>query len=229
MKAKKTNFVLSLGGSLIAPKEGINAKFLAGFRRLILSQVRRGRRFVIVCGGGAPARAYQAAAATVRPGISRDDLDRVGIAATVLNASLMRHVFGAAAGGIVTDPRPKLPAKKIVIGAGWEPGCSTDYDAVLLAKKFGAATVVNFSNIAYVYDKDPRRHADAKPLKNLTWAEFRRQFGSKWSPGLNSPFDPIAAKAAARAGLRVIIADGRDLRNIIRIIAGGKFAGTVIQ
>jgi len=230
MKPNKNNFVLSLGGSLIAPKEGIDPAFLKRFRALIAKQARKGRRFIIVCGGGATCRAYQKAAAQAAK-LTRDELDRLGIQVTVVNASLMRVIFGRlAAPGIVTDPRVVLPRKfPVIIGAGWKPGCSTDHDAVLLAKHFGAGTVVNFSNISYVYDKDPRKFPDAKPFKKLSWAEFIRRFGGRWSPGLNSPFDPVASKAAAKAGLRVVIADGRDLANTDKIIAGKPFKGTVIS
>ncbi|MFA6603221.1 MAG: UMP kinase [Patescibacteria group bacterium] len=229
-KKQQENFVLSLGGSLIAPKEGINPSFIRSFRDLVLKRAKRGSKFVVVCGGGATARAYQTAAASAAPTLSQDELDRVGIQATVLNARLMLAIFGKSAHGIITDPRVKLPAKtKVIIGAGWEPGCSTDYDALLLAEMIGAGTVINFSNIAYVYDRDPRKFPDAKALKSMTWKQFRQLFGSRWSPGLNSPFDPIAAKAAERAGIRVIIADGRDLANIGRILDGKPFIGTVIS
>jgi len=229
-KKIRENFVLSLGGSLIAPKEGISPSFIKAFRDLVLKRTRRGSRFVVVCGGGATARAYQSAAKAAAPGLSQDELDRVGIQATVLNARLMLAIFGRTAHGVVTDPRVKLPMKaKVIIGAGWEPGCSTDYDALLLAKRIGAGTVINFSNIAYVYDRDPRKFPDARALKSMTWKQFRKLFGSHWSPGLNSPFDPIAAKAAERAGIRVIIADGRDLANIGRILDGKPFIGTVIS
>ena len=54
--------VISLGGSIIAPPEGIDIKFLQNFKKLILSFVKKGMRFIIVCGGGSTARRYQAAA-----------------------------------------------------------------------------------------------------------------------------------------------------------------------
>jgi uridylate kinase len=229
MTLKKDNFVLSLGGSLIAPKEGIDAGFLRQFRNLIARHVRRGRRFMIVCGGGSTARAYQRAA-SLAAGLSRRELDLIGIQATIINANLMRGVFGRLAlQKIITDPRvPMSRSTPVIIGAGWQPGCSTDYDAVLLAKKFGARTVVNLSNIAYVYDKDPHRFASAKPLKHISWKDYRRQFGGRWRPGLNSPFDPVASRSAAKMGMRVIIADGRDLANIDRLLGGKPFKGTVI-
>ena len=221
--------VISLGGSLIAPPQGIDRRFLGRFKRLIAGHVRRGRRFVVVCGGGAPARAYQQAAAAMTKA-SRDQLDLIGIKATILNAQLVSTVFGKLADGrIVTDPRVSLRRKApVIVGAGWLPGCSSDLDAVLLARQFGAGRLINFSNISYVYDRDPRRYPGAKPLKKLTWPEFRRMFGGRWRPGLNSPFDPVAARAAQKAGLSVVIADGRDLANIDRIISGRPFRGSVI-
>jgi uridylate kinase len=220
--------ILSLGGSIIAPKEGIDVAFLKRFSALILARARRGERFIVVCGGGSTARAYMNAAGAARK-INSEEADWLGIAATVLNAKLVQTVFGKPAFGVVTDPRVKVPARaKIIIAAGWKPGCSTDYDAVLLAKRFGADTLINFSNITFVYDKDPRKHKDAKPLEWLSWKEFRKMFGSKWSPGLSAPFDPIAARAAQKLGLKVIVADGRDLPNLRGILNGSRFKGTVI-
>jgi uridylate kinase len=222
--------VLSLGGSLIAPPAGVDAAFLRRFRQLIARHVRRGKRFVIICGGGATARNYQRAADRVTR-LTRNDLDWLGIHATRLNAHLLRTVLRSLAHPkIITDPRERMPSNRpVIIGAGWRPGCSTDYDAVLLARMYGAASLINLSNIAYVYDKDPRVAADARPMPRMTWAAFRKQFGTRWDPGLNSPFDPVASKAAEKGGLKVIIAEGRDLANLGRILAKRPFRGTVVE
>lgn len=222
--------VISLGGSLIAPQEGIDVPFIRKFSALIRREVRRGRRFVIICGGGVTARAYQNAAGMVTK-LTRDDLDWLGIHATRLNAHLLRTVFrDLAHPRIITDPHEDMPSRKpVIIGAGWRPGCSTDYDAVLLARRYGAEQLINLSNIAYVYDKDPRTHRGAKAFPRITWKEYRRRFGSKWHPGLNSPFDPVASKEAERVGLRVIVAAGRNLKNLEKIFRGREFKGTVIE
>ena len=89
----KKTVVISLGGSLIAPKE-INVAFLKEFRKLILDFVKRGNRVIIVCGGGKICRKYNAAAERVFKGVSDVDLDWLGITATRLNAELLRVVFG---------------------------------------------------------------------------------------------------------------------------------------
>jgi uridylate kinase len=221
--------VISLGGSLIAPKEGIDVAFIRKFSALIRREVGRGRRFVIICGGGTTARQYQGAAERITT-LTRDDLDWLGIHATRLNAHLLRTVFrDLAHPRIITDPHEDMPSRQpVIIGAGWRPGCSTDFDAVLLAQRYGAERLINLSNIAYVYDKDPRAHKDAKAFPKMTWKDFRRRFGSKWHPGLNSPFDPVASKEAEKIGLQVVVAEGRDLKNLEYILESKPFKGTVI-
>ena len=47
--------VISLGGSLIVPEE-IDVEFLKKFRDLILAQVEKGKKFVIITGGGKTCR-----------------------------------------------------------------------------------------------------------------------------------------------------------------------------
>lgn len=229
MPRSQETIVLSLGGSLLVPKDGIDTAFIRKFSDLVRRHVKKGRRFIIICGGGTTARAYQQAAAKVTK-LTRDDLDWIGIHATRLNAHLLRTVLrDLAHPRIITDPHEDMPSRRpVVIGAGWRPGCSTDYDAVLLAQRYDATRLINLSNIAYVYDKDPRKHEDAVPFPSLTWKEFRKRFGSRWDPGLNSPFDPVASKEAERSGLTVVIAEGRDLANVDRILEGRPFKGTLV-
>jgi uridylate kinase len=88
---------------------------------------------------------------------------------------------------------------------------------------------VNLSNIRYVCDKDPKYHKDAKPIKDISWKDFRKIVGDKWDPGANLPFDPVAAKEAQRLGLEVAIMDGRDLKNLDDYLSGKPFKGTTIR
>ncbi len=117
----------------------------------------------------------------------------------------------------------------IVIGAGWKPGWSTDYDAVVLARDYGIKLIINLSNIDYVYNKDPNKNKNAKKLEKITWSEMEKIAGDTWTPGLNMPFDPIATKLAKKLNLTVSIANGKDFDNLDRIIEGKTFKGTVIQ
>ncbi len=222
---KLRKIVISLGGSLIVPDE-IDSEFLKKFKEIIISH---DEKFVIICGGGSIARKYQKALTEIN-GDNPESQDWIGISATHLNAFLMKYVFnGYVEPDIIIDPTKEIQFnKKVIIVGGWKPGWSTDYDAVLLAKNIGAETVINMSNIDYVYEEDPKKNPDSKPLKEISWQDFRKLVGDTWSPGLNMPFDPIAAKEAEKNRLNVIII-GKNLDNLKKVLNQEKFEGTLIK
>lgn len=224
--------VLSLGGSIVAP-EFPDSAFVARFVEMVRSYLGSDAdaRLILVVGGGGPARLYQKALREVSPDAATDAADWIGIMATRLNAQLVKASFGSlCADDVVTDPTAEIAfGGRILVAAGWKPGFSTDNDAVLLAEKFGADTVVNLSNIEKVYTDDPRRNPDARPLDEISWADFRAMVGDEWSPGKNCPFDPIASRRAAELGLTVICAGGRNIENTRAILDGGKYVGTTIR
>ncbi len=232
---QKEMFIVSLGGSLIVPDE-INWKFLKEFRTLIIEQIEKGNRFVIVTGGGDVARKYQGAATKITD-LTKDDMDWLGIHSTRLNAHLIKTIFrDYAHPRINKNPRTKEDLMShfeneegIMVAAGWRPGWSTDYVSTILAERLGAKTVINLSNIKYVCDKDPNKFDDAKEYKNIDWTEFRKLVGDTWDPGLNMPFDPIASKHAQELGLKVIIAEGSKIDNLRDIFESKDFVGTVIE
>lgn len=221
--------VLSVGGSIISPDD-VDTRLVSSLRDTLMPFVEEGRRFILVTGGGAPARRYQRAYRDISGETDSEAQDWIGVAATRLNAQLLRGVFAAVCPDpIVTDPTAEIPFEgRVLVGAGWKPGFSTDYDAVLLAERFGADTVINLSNIEKVYTADPRIDADAIPLDRVSWGEFRRLVGEDWVPGSNLPFDPIATRHAAKIGLRVIAAGGKNMENLSRVLAGEDFVGTTI-
>lgn len=221
--------IISVGGSIIIPTTGFDPIFLKAFRSLILKEVKRGKKFILVIGGGATARLYQAGAASI--GITeKDDLDTIGIATTVLNAQFVKQLFkGYVHHEVITNPTKKIKTTKpIIIAAGWKPGCSTDTDAVLMARTYGARAIFNLSNIDYVYDSDPRKNPQAERIEQITWKDFRKIVGDTWDPGANVPFDPIASKLAEKIGLRVGFLKGGDLGEVAKALAEAKFAGTII-
>jgi len=222
--------VLSLGGSIIIPKTGFEPKFLNNFKKMILAFTKKGKRFIIICGGGATCRNYQAAARSVGVA-SNKEMDLLGIQATRFNAFFVKTIFGKLAHPEITKaPEQKYNWKgKILIGAGWDPGWSSDYDAVALAKTYGAKTVINLSNIEYVYDSDPRQNPKAKKLVNISWKNFRKIVGNKWIPGANLPFDPIASRLADKNKIKVIVMNGNNLPEVKKAIEGKKFIGTMIK
>jgi uridylate kinase len=229
MASYKETIVISVGGSLIVPGE-IDSAFLEAFKTLIEKGVAEGKRFVIITGGGMTARSYQRAARNIST-LTSEDVDWLGIHATRLNAHLLRAIFFKDAHPvIIKDPTRKILAENpILIAAGWKPGWSTDYDAVLLAKNLDAKKVVNLSNIDYVYTKDPRKFPDATAIPEISWSEFRKMLPAEWDPGLHVPFDPVASKKAEVLGLEVVIMNGKKLEELEHYLDGKKFIGTVIK
>ena len=227
IKMAKTT-IISLGGSIIFPDK-IDIAFLKKFREIITAQIKKGSRFAIYAGGGKLARDCQTAVSEI-VGYEQESMDCIGIEATYLNALLLRIIFKKyAEDKIIQNPTEKINLKKpILLCSGWKPGWSTDYDAVLLAKNLGVNTLINITNVDYVYNKNPRKYKNAKPLNEIIWKGFRKLVGNKWAPGLNMPFDPIAAKEAEKSKLRVIII-GNNLHNLGNLLNGKKFKGTVIR
>lgn len=224
--------VLSLGGSIVAP-EKVDVEFLTRLKASIAGYLeeRKDARLILTVGGGAPARIYQEAARKISPSSSAEELDWLGIRATHLNGELVRAVFSEyVENELVTDPTGDFSFDgRILVAAGWKPGFSTDTDAVYLARKFGAKTVVNLSNIKKVYTDDPRKNPDAKPLDHISWDDFIAMVGETWTPGKNTPFDPIASQIARKEGMSVICMDGRNIENLMAMLSDRPFEGTTIS
>ncbi|MEI8338176.1 MAG: UMP kinase [bacterium] len=229
-KSKKDQapIVISLGGSLIVP-DSIDTDFITKFKSIIDKEIALGKRFIIICGGGRVARNYQTAGQKITK-LRASDIDWLGIHSTRLNAHLIKTIFLPKVEEIVVhDPHEKITFKKsILVAAGWKPGWSTDYDAILLAKRFKAKKVINLSNIDYICDKDPKKHSDAKVLLNISWKDYRKLIPAKWSPGLNSPFDPIASKEAQKNNIQVAVISGENLDQLDNFIYDKPFEGTLI-
>jgi len=223
--------VISLGGSIVAP-DGVDEGFLKDFAALIGDLLSRDdkRRFILVIGGGGPARTWQKAYRSICSVPVDEQADWIGIMATRLNAQLVRAVMGEwCTQDVVTNPTQVEPLMgRVLVASGWKPGFSSDYDAVLLAERFHAEAVINLSNIERVYTDDPKKNPDAKPIDAISWTDFCSLVGDEWVPGRNVPFDPVASRHASKLGLKVICAAGKNLANLKNILLGEAFAGTTI-
>jgi uridylate kinase len=222
----KETIIISLGGSVMVP-DRINTDFIKKFRDLI-SGFLGSKKFVICVGGGKIAREYGMALSEF--GANDNEKDWAGINITWLNAQVIKSSFGNKAyPKVLKEPNKKIKTgKDIIVAGGWKPGWSTDYDAVLLAKNFKAGTIINLTNIDYVFNKNPREFPDAKPFKNISWPDFRKIVGGEWTPGLSMPFDPEASKLAEKLKFKVIIMNGSKLENFENFLNNKDFMGTNI-
>ena len=219
--------IISLGGSLIVPDK-IDLNFLKSFEKIIRKFVNK-YDFIITTGGGSVARNYiNAAKELVKT--SSDDEDWLGISATKINAQFVKTIFKDIANPkVFNNPAEKIGDYKITVASGYKPGCSTDNIAVNLAINNGIKKIINLTNTSHIYDKDPKKHKDAKKFEEIKWDDYIKIVGNEWKAGLSSPFDPIASKGAKEHDLKVIIADGKDLDNFVNILSNKNFVGTTIS
>lgn len=229
----KKTIVLAVGGSIIIPEAGkVNKNFLKKFRDFILKYVNTGKyRFIIIVGGGKTCRVYQDAAKNINKKINNDELDWIGIQATKLNAQMIRATFGKRAyPKIIDNPEISLPDNwSVLVASGWKPGWSTDYISTMFVKKYGAKEILDLGNIPAVYDKDPAKFQNAKPIAKLSWKEYLDIIGTKRIPGMSVPIDPVAAEVSDKANLKTLIVLGTDFKNLSNILLQKQFKGTIIQ
>ncbi|MEK7450514.1 MAG: UMP kinase [Patescibacteria group bacterium] len=230
----KDRIVISVGGSLIVPNGGVDTDFLIKFNKFIRAQLakNKNRQFFLIVGGGSTTRHYQKAAREViGDKLTRDDLDWLGIHATRLNAHLIRTIFRDVAHHYILKHYEiiRKVEESVVVGSGWRPGWSTDFCAAMTCEDYNVKTIINLSNIDQVYDKDPNKFKNARPIDKISWKELRKLVGDEWIPGMHAPFDPIAAKKAQSLGIKAVIVNGSNFDNVENYLNGKKFIGTVIE
>jgi uridylate kinase len=224
----KKNIIISVGGSLVVPSAGkINHLFLKKLLKLI-NENNYKYRFILVVGGGKVARNYIRTAKKITS-INDEQADWLGISATRLNASLLKTILANKAyKNIIQEPSDNVKTNKILVAGGYKPGRSSDDMAISLAIKHKAKIVINMTNIDYVYDKDPNKYKDAKKITKLSWNNFLDIIGREWTPGKNTPFDPVASKLAQKNNINVVILNGNKINNLNNYLQDKKFKGTII-
>ena len=224
----KETIVIAMGGSLLVP-ESVDVAFLKRLKHMMTKLLEEGYQVALIVGGGKVCRIYQDAARELG-NQNHEDIDWIGIKTIHLNTELVLRSF------YDLDVYPKVVLKAedirgiqngiIVVGA-WEPGKSSDADAVEIARELGASRIINFSNISHVYSEDPRKNPHAEKFEKLSWSAYRKLIPEEWTPGLSAPFDPIASRLADEYGMQVVVL-GASLENLENFLSGEKFEGTVI-
>jgi glutamate 5-kinase len=104
--------------------------------------------------------------------------------------------------------------------------------SALVASKIDADLLIILSDIDALYDKNPREFSDAKPIPTVfeITQDIIKSAGGAGSEhatgGMKTKIE--AAKIAANAGCRMVLADGRAKKVISRIIAGEE-VGTIFM
>ncbi|MEM0359949.1 MAG: UMP kinase [Candidatus Diapherotrites archaeon] len=230
--AKQKIFVLSVGGSIIAPDKP-DAAFVSKFGACLERLFLEGYRFALVAGGGQTARNYIAAVKAL--GADNFALDEIGIAATRLNAALLIHGIERAHPEVLTDIRKAreiIVAGKIPVFGGLMPGFTTDAVAVLLAESLSMeydVEYVNMTNVSGIYSSDPSVHPKARMFERISFERLLSLMKlAESKPGQNLVIDVPACLFLKRSKIPGIVLDGRDLDNLEKAIKGMEFEGTRI-
>ena len=159
--------VTALGGSLLRPEIEERDRWLFQLCVMVKKLVDGEIRIGLVVGGGSPARESISLVKTLINDV--DALDRIGISATRLNATIIKEAMKEI-GIEVPDEVPTnveqamIMMKKypVVIMGGTFPGHTTDNVAIELAVASEASKCIVATNVSKVYDEDPKINKNAK-------------------------------------------------------------------
>ena len=188
---KYKRILLKLSGEALTGSEsfGIDPKVLDSMALAIGQLVGIGVQVGLVVGGGNLFRG----AALQKAGLDRVTGDHMGMLATVMNALAMQssleqigvftRVISAITMNEVAEPYIRrrairhLEKKRVCIfaaGTG-NPYFTTDTAATLRASEMDCQAIFKGTKVDGVYDKDPKKHADAKRYETVTYDDVLAQ------------------------------------------------------
>ncbi len=223
------------GESLCEPGgQGIDVEAAQRTAELVLAGTRLGAQIAVVIGGGNIMRGAQLSSL----GVNRATADYMGMLGTAINALALQDALekkGAQTricSGLeirqVAEPFIRrrairhLEKGRIVIlscGSG-APFFTTDTAAALRSVELGAQVLMKATKVDGVYDKDPRKHADARRFQSLSYMEVMNR-------GLEV-MDKTAITLCMENQLPIVVFDMSDPENL-RGVLRGEDRGTIIK
>jgi len=220
--------VVRIGGSVVASP--VNTELMSKYADLLRALKKEGHEVALVVGGGSLAREFIEIAKNL--GLEEQAQDEIAISVSRLFAQLFLKKLGDVSGRKVAltldDAAECLSEGKIVVMGGLKPGITTDAVAALVAERVKADLLVKGTDQDGVYDKDPRKHADAVKLDRLSFDDLPRIFEeNKHKAGMHQIIDPEAVKVLKRERVKLIVVNGFKPENILAAVNGEK-VGTVV-
>ena len=221
--------VISLGGSIIIPQDKKDV-FMKQFRDVLKRHYAQ-QKFVLVCGGGSIARAYQHLLKEEHQNYKQ--LSLAGIRATRTNAETVMQMFGKESNAELPLSMKKVKSelhKNNVVICGslrYASNETSDSTAAKLAD-YLKAEFINVTNVAGLYPHDPKKNPRAKLISYQTWIEFeKRAKAIRYKPGQHFVLDQKAAQRIRKKKIKTYIV-GKNANNLDLLLRGKKFKGTTI-
>jgi uridylate kinase len=227
--------LLKISGEALMGQQGfgISPDILRVVASEIAETAKLGVQIAVVVGGGNIWRGAQQGS-----GMDRASADYVGMLATVMNAVSLQSAIEKA--GVTTRVQTAIPIAQIaepyirrramrhlekdrvvIFGAGTgNPFFTTDTAAALRAIEISADVLLMAKNIDGVYDKDPRKHPDARRYAQVTFNDaLQRDL---------RVMDSTAFALCRDNELSIAVFDLATSGNIQRVVCGESI-GTIVK
>lgn len=220
--------VLRIGGSVIASP--INPALISNYANLLKDLKKQGHEIAVVVGGGAMAREFISLAKDLELGERVQD--EAAISVSRIFAQLFLQKLGELGCEYVSltieDAVKCLYKGKIAVMGGLRPGMTTDTVAALIVEQVNAELFIKATDQEGVYNKDPRKHADAVKLERLSFEDLSQVFAEdKHKAGIHQILDPEAVEILRKKGVKVVVVNGFKPENVLSAVKGEK-VGTLI-
>ncbi len=228
--------LLKLSGEALAGSQGtgINNQVIGQIAQDVKEAFDTGVQIGVVIGGGNIFRGVAASA----QGMDRASSDYMGMLATCINALALQDAFEKA--GIPTRVQSAIEMAEIaepyirrrairhlekgrlvIFGAGTgNPYFTTDTAASLRAMEINAEVIMKATKVDGIYDKDPKKHADAKKYDQISYIEVLKQ-------GLQV-MDSTAISLCMDNKLPIMTFDMGTPGNVLKAVCGENI-GTVVK
>jgi uridylate kinase len=218
--------VVKLTGKLFDDRS--RAGVLREIAGVISRKASEGFRLAVVVGGGRRAREYIELGREL--GLAEGVLDMVGIEVSRVNALLLASLVG----GVAHLPVPRSVEEflrawstgRVVVLGGLQPGQSTNAVAAVVAELVGADLLVNATDVAGIYDSNPKENPNARLLKEVRAEVLEGMLRSEELAGLYELFDRVAMNIVKRSRIPLVFLSAYDVESLERAIEGGEFTGT---
>ena len=234
-KIKYKRVLLKLSGEALKGKNegGIDPDTINNIAKQIADVKELGIDLSLVIGGGNIFRGIAGAT----KGMDRSNADYMGMLATIMNAIAMQdalenmgihtRVLSAIEVKEICEPYIRrravrhLEKGRVVIFAGGtgNPYFTTDTAACLRAMETGSEVILKATNVDGVYDKDPKKHSDAKFFDKLSYIDVLKS--------QLKVMDATAVSLCMDNNLPIIVFNLNKEGNIKRVVTGEKIGTTV--